>query len=296
MLIWIGLALATVVLLIWALRRRANGEPFYALVILLREPRIVEASHVTGALHSAGVEGDLEREGPPAVRIGKTLLEVISAPVAYGTPIIAKEKYASGYRELHLREAFMEHEGFISVVVAEKEDVEDSVCLAARLVAELIDDSAIAVMATATGQLNLISPELVEEFRAGRAMEAMDELRHDGVTEVSGRDKRLRLAVAEAHRRWPEFVAAFEAASDREMFIAKGPFGDGTHTEWMWINVTGIEPSRISGILLNEPYKLRNVKEGDAVHIALEDLNDWLCPGPDGEPIGAFTEAIVRGG
>jgi uncharacterized protein YegJ (DUF2314 family) len=106
----------------------------------------------------------------------------------------------------------------------------------------------------------------------------------------------MRKAVAEAQRRWPEFVAAFLSAEDRDMFIAKGPFTDGEHTEWMWVNVTEIEPSRVIGVLVSKPYRLRNFKEGDAVAFPLEDLNDWLCPGPDGEPVGAFTEAIVRGG
>mgnify|MGYP003329175806 CR=1 FL=1 len=52
-------------------------------------------------------------------------------------------------------------------------------------------------------------------------------------------------AVAEATRRWPEFVAAF-SARDGEGHSVKAPITRGERTEFIWIEVDRIEPDRVA--------------------------------------------------
>jgi uncharacterized protein YegJ (DUF2314 family) len=112
------------------------------------------------------------------------------------------------------------------------------------------------------------------------------------VLPVSGDDPRMVAAVAECRRRWPEFVAAFEARSG-EHFTVKAPITHGDHTEFIWIEVTALENDVIYGTLGNEPVRLGPLKLGSKVRTAVADLNDWCYLDPTGEPHGLFTLKVI---
>jgi uncharacterized protein YegJ (DUF2314 family) len=104
----------------------------------------------------------------------------------------------------------------------------------------------------------------------------------------------MQAAVAEAHQRWNEFVAGFEARSpdDNTPFAIKAPFGSDDNTEFMWVEVTGIENDVVYGLLKNEPADIPNLHEGDRVKVSVADINDWLAV-IDGEPVGGFTLKVL---
>jgi uncharacterized protein YegJ (DUF2314 family) len=106
----------------------------------------------------------------------------------------------------------------------------------------------------------------------------------------------MKAAVAEAQRRWPEFVAAFEGRDDHDeeaAFLVKAPFSQGESTEFMWVHVTGIEHNVVYGRLDNEPANIPRLKEGDRVRIKEEDVNDWMCL-VDSKPLGGFTLKVLK--
>jgi uncharacterized protein YegJ (DUF2314 family) len=104
----------------------------------------------------------------------------------------------------------------------------------------------------------------------------------------------MEVAVAEARRRWPEFVEAFtRPRPGQKSFAVKAPVRDGDELEFAWIQVSRLDGDVIEGILDNEPVRLRNVKIGDTLRVTVGDLNDWIFV--DGESlIGGFTLRIVR--
>src|SRR5688572_267015 len=52
-----------------------------------------------------------------------------------------------------------------------------------------------------------------------------------------GDDPRFKAAEAEAMRRWPEFVAAFNKQEPNVAYAVKAKFTDGDASEWMWVQV-----------------------------------------------------------
>ena len=102
-------------------------------------------------------------------------------------------------------------------------------------------------------------------------------------------------AVAEARDRWPEFVEAFHERREGEWFSVKVPVTVDGVTEFIWVEVTGIEPEYIHGTLGNDPVDLGGLKMGDVVEVPVAELNDWSIRYPDGDSHGMFTlEAIDR--
>jgi uncharacterized protein YegJ (DUF2314 family) len=114
------------------------------------------------------------------------------------------------------------------------------------------------------------------------------------VIAVAEDDPRMIAAVAEAKRRWPEFVEAFMENTDTDViFSIKTEFTEGEKSEFMWVEITRIDGDTIHGVLGNHPNELRNIKLGDEVTVNLADLNDWTYF-KNGELIGGFTlEAIA---
>jgi len=119
-----------------------------------------------------------------------------------------------------------------------------------------------------------------------------------------GDDPRYKAAEAEARRRWPEFVAAFEKRGEGDSFTVKSAFSDGKHTEWMWLRVEAIETDaegnvRIKGKLTSDPVYVRAMSRGAGVTVTPSDVGDWtytLSGGAGGSkpPVGGFTEPVLK--
>ena len=103
----------------------------------------------------------------------------------------------------------------------------------------------------------------------------------------------MQSAVAEARRRWPEFMAAFQTR-DGELFSVKAPVRGGGNTEFIWIQVESCEGQQIRGTIGNDPVDLGGLKEGDAVAASAEEINDWAFL-REGQPVGMFTVKVSTG-
>lgn len=63
--------------------------------------------------------------------------------------------------------------------------------------------------------------------------------------------------------------------------------------EHMWINQVAFDGDTISGVLINDPNELTNVKNGDFVEIPLSQISDWLFSS-QGNTYGGFTIQQLR--
>lgn len=102
-------------------------------------------------------------------------------------------------------------------------------------------------------------------------------------------------AIAEARRRWPEFVAIFKKREpDDERFIVKAPFiGEDGQVEHMWLQVFGLEPEYVHGHLVNHPMHTKKLQRASQVEVAVAELSDWVCPDAEGNPLGNFTQQAI---
>jgi uncharacterized protein YegJ (DUF2314 family) len=114
------------------------------------------------------------------------------------------------------------------------------------------------------------------------------------VVRLGADDPGLVAAAAEARRRWPEFIAAFNEHRPGRKCAVKyaAPIKSGGH-EQIWIMVTALGGGTVSGTLGNNPVEDIGLKFGDAVTIATDDVKDWLFT--DGQSMtGGFSVATLR--
>ena len=114
------------------------------------------------------------------------------------------------------------------------------------------------------------------------------------VVQLGADDPGLVAAAAEAKRRWPEFVAAFnEHRPGRKCAVKYSAPIKGGGDEHIWIMVTALDSGTISGTLGNAPVEDIGLKLGDAVTIQTDDVKDWLFT--DGPSMtGGFSIATLR--
>ena len=305
-------------------------EPFLSLVLLLREPRYLDAAilarlasrawgiEVTGAEDSTESDDDDDADERPVVEtenssddeqrafiVGEAPLYMGMHPSAMfiihqrDEPYVENlDEVAEQIGELRARQAVLAHRAWIAVDVmhwfGEGDGIEESYRLIARLLAELADDNVLAIVDPDASRIFCYDPETEQKLKSDSPLTALREWYYSPIVEVSSEDPRMQAAVAEAQRRWPEFVAAFESrgTDDDTPFAVKAPFGTDDNREFMWVEVTGIENEIVYGILKNEPAGIPDLHEGDRVKAAVADVNDWLAVVGD-EPVGGFTIKVL---
>lgn len=287
-----------------------EAGPKYSLVLWLREPMYLDAA-VLGRIagRAYGVPFNEGEEcphfvvgQPPApyiLKIENALFFVHNFSRNYFDD---PDAAVGSLRELRRAEAVRTHRAWISMDFMQPADGigEDRIhVLIGRMLAELTSSGAevLAIFHPATGRIAPWAPELVDKLGSDAPLTLFDTPGNVPVLEVDSDSPAMVAAVAEARRRWPEFVHAFHAASDRDSFSVKAPVTEGTHTEFIWIKVKAVADGRIHGLLANDPVSLGDLKLNDFVSVAEAEINDWICPDPADprRPMGLFTVKAVQG-
>jgi uncharacterized protein YegJ (DUF2314 family) len=183
-----------------------------------------------------------------------------------------------------------EHRAWLSVDLpgAKPQDGEQVYGDIGKILAELADHDCLAILAPALDLMQAWDPEMEATLRGPQPLDAVRKLGQVPVLQISGDDPRMIAAVAEARRRWPEFVAAFEQRHPEQNFAVKMRFREGEHEEFMWLRVNALEGNKIYGVLDNEPVALKKVYLGMLLQVDLGELNDWL------DMKGGFTVAVFK--
>jgi len=285
--------------------RREKKERLVALVLLLREPRDLDAARVADLATDAlgGRFSDGESDSSDQYVAGHTPSFVVKYREHFFLinnfphPYMDDPAEAAGeISELRMRKAVRDNEAWVSVDLlgeCEESELSDVYRTLGKLAAELIDDDCLALFAPATGQMCVYDPEMLDGLRGGRPLDLFESPAHPPVVPVNGDDPRLKAAVAKARRRWHEFVSAFEQRQPEQSFSAKARIGDGENFEYMWMSVTGLENGIIYGRLDNDPIEITSIRCGDRVRVSVKELNDWLYTN-DEEVHGGFTIEVLR--
>jgi uncharacterized protein YegJ (DUF2314 family) len=274
-----------------------------SLVLLLKAPRYLEESVLQQIVSSAWGE-DYSGKDEDAGRfvVGNSPMFLVhSGDVMYlvnnfDRPYFDKmEEVVKAVEDKRLATAIEQHKGWLSVDLLgldhDQSEIEKAYPKIARLVAELSGPDCLVVYQPETQRINVWDEEMEQKLRSDRAIEEFAVPNNVPVWEVSDDDPRMKAAEEEAKRTWPEFVEAFRK-KDGETFSVKVPITVGEHTEFIWVNVTGLEPDYIHGTLGNDPVSLEGMKLGDVVEVPVKDLNDWGIM-RRGELVGCFTTKVL---
>ncbi|MFN7140514.1 MAG: DUF2314 domain-containing protein, partial [Limisphaerales bacterium] len=276
-----------------------------SLVLLLKDPRYLEASILANVVSSAwGEEYSAAGDGDTGrFVVGESPLFLIHGPQGvfavnnFSAPYFNNmEKLVEEVRELRLRKALEEHTAWLSVDLIRLTDEsvprESAYQAIGKLISELSGAGCLAILHPGSSAINVWDAELAEKLRGADVMEVFAESTGLPVVQVADDDPRMVAAVAQARSTWPEFVEAFKKR-DGENFAIKAPITVNERTEFIWIEVDGLEPEYIHGTLANDPVDLGNLKLGSRVEVPLKELNDWGFIRHN-EPVGMFTVKVLQ--
>jgi uncharacterized protein YegJ (DUF2314 family) len=98
--------------------------------------------------------------------------------------------------------------------------------------------------------------------------------------------------LAEAKRRYPEFLEAFAKSTDQTGFKVKGSIPAKSGEVDAWIEVKSVVGTSVAGPLVEAP-KGTNHKKGDRVTISADRVKDWVYT-QGGKSVGDFTAVPVE--
>jgi uncharacterized protein YegJ (DUF2314 family) len=299
--------------------RDPSRKPMISFTLLLREPRYLDApilaqivSAAWGGDYSASEnpgngqeEGEAKDSRNERWVVGNSPLFLVRSPEGlfmvhnFDRPYFdSPDKAAADMPEVRLRQAIAENRAWVAVDLMVPHDASRSAesfyPAIGRLIAELAGPDCLAILHPDSGRINAWDESLEARLRGPDPLKEFATPVHVPVVEIDDDDPRMQAAVAEARRRWGEFVEAFNARRPGDYFAIKVPITVEGSREFIWIEVTGLEPNLVHGRLGNEPVNLGALKLGDALEVPLSDLNDWGFTRDD-KPVGLFTLKVLAG-
>ena len=300
-----------------------DSGPMISFVLLQRNPKYIEDVTLTkmvesawGGDYSSPQEGDEDEPSGDGFIIGESPLFVIQSK--HGMYLVHNheqtywndmESLLPEIHDLRLRKAVADHTAWLSVDLINPTDFETPELdksdsgepdpakfypRIARLIVDLADEDTLAIFRPDSTEINIWTEELAEKMLAPDAWETFSESTNVPVIEISDDDPDMIAAVTEAKETWPEFVAAFnEKAEECSNFGAKVKMTVDGETEFIWLEVIGLEPRYVHGKLANDPVALGDLKLGSQVEVPLEDVQDW-CYLKNDEPVGLFSLAAIQ--
>lgn len=295
---------------LWSWIKGLFGKPpkdekkLQSIVMLLREPRSELEDYVLAAAvkEAFGIEVTGEpsddgfvKAGPDGqptsfVMVEGRVLMVLNVPRPYFQDA---DEIAEQTSDLRRKKIIKEHKAWLSVDAMMVPEGEDPYLRIGKLVAALLDeDDCLGFLVPERSWIIPYDVKHKESLCGPQPLQGMVDEPYIPVVGVADDDPRMKTAVAEARRRWPEFVAAFEGRQPNQTFAVKAPFEEDGKIEFMWLQVTGIENDMIYGILDNDPISIKKVKSGSKVRIPCQELNDWAYS--EGERlVGGFTWEVL---
>lgn len=292
---------------------KEDARPIISLVHLRSQQRYLEAPMLAHALSEAwslnivggedadadSADGFVAGESPMfVVMVQKPTFAMFMVHNHDSNYFDAAEEVAAGVPNLRFARIIREHDAWLAVDLMQVKDTrldhDEAYRLIGKAVSALADDAVQAIVCPQHRFFNLWSPEL-EAILCGDT--PLDALKEEVKAPVIGVPDGavIENAMAEARRRWPEFVACFKNRQpDDKRFIVKAPFpGEDGQTEHMWLQVFGLEPEYVHGHLMNHPMHTTKLKQGSQVEVPVADISDWICPDAEENALGNFTHHAV---
>lgn len=116
----------------------------------------------------------------------------------------------------------------------------------------------------------------------------------DRVTYIKDDDPKMNAAMEKARSTVQTFITALKAPKAGQTgFAIKKRFKDGDKGEHMWVSPVIFDGANFKGKINNDPQIVTNVKNGQAVTIAPDEISDWMFI--DGRKlVGGETLRVLR--
>lgn len=289
-----------------------DSKPIISLVHLRRQQRYLEAQVLANALSEAWglriVTGEGAEDGSDGFVVGDNpIFFVWVQRPAFAMFMVHNrdagyfedpEETASHVPNLRFAEIIREHSAWLALDLMQVKkteiDHDEAYRLIGKAISALADDDVLAILCPQHHYFNLWSPELEKALCSDTPLDALQEEIKAPVIGVPDGEA-IEKAIAEARRRWPEFVEVFQKRQPGdERFIVKAPFkGEDGQVEHMWLQVFGLEPEYVHGNLVNHPMHTSKLRQGSQVEVAVAEISDWVCPDSEGNPLGNFTQQAI---
>ena len=291
-----------------------HSKPIISLVHLRSQKRYLEAPVLAHALSEAwnlniiGGEGaDVEQSDGFVAGESPLFIVMVQKPVFamfmvhnhdcnyFDEP----DDVADAVPNLRFAQIIRDHGAWLAVDLMQVKEAnlnqDEAYRMIGKAISTLADDDVMAILCPQHHFFNLWSPELEAVLCGDSPLDALQEEVKAPVIGVPDGDA-IAQAIAEARRRWPEFVSAFKNRQpDDERFIVKAPFtGEDDQVEHMWLQVFGLEPEYVHGHLVNEPMHTTRLKKGSQVEVPVAEISDWVCPDAEDKPVGNFTGKAIQ--
>lgn len=112
--------------------------------------------------------------------------------------------------------------------------------------------------------------------------------------DVEDDDAEMNAAIAKSRATVDKFITALNNPTPTQegfsvKLLVEDDNGDGEH---MWISPVKLEGNNFVGILNNEPRDLTNVKFGDELTVAKDEISDWMYM-DDGLTVGGYSIRLL---
>jgi len=115
----------------------------------------------------------------------------------------------------------------------------------------------------------------------------------DEVVLVGNRDPEMIVAIRTARAELDQFLALASAPpAETSGYKLKVIVRDGESTEHFWVTPFSREPNGFTGTLANDPRVVRNVKAGQTLRFARDQISDWGYV-RNGRQVGSFTVCVL---
>ena len=301
--------LVVVGIVVWFFRRSGRDAGMVSIVILRRSPRRLTEADVRGAYRRAfGKEPKVDSAAPHTdVRCmvllaeGSPPIAVLDSTVGYMSKEEAEDT-AARCEHPDVRRALVSHTAWVSIDAAglsargiAKESLAKVHALLGKLAAEFIDDDSLLLFRPYDNRVGRADGGAAELLASGQCDAAFqDDDMHTPVSRVSGDDKAVNAAMAEAVSRIPEFLSNWRAASAKGPTLVKGRFrGDDGSNEYIWCSVVDETDAGFRAKIENNPIAPNIAPKGTVVEIKLDDIVDWVYVNEKNEPVGLFVDRAL---
>lgn len=293
----------------WWRRRRRASRRIDSLVLLLAKSVQLMEWQVRDAVNAAlgmSLTGEEEEgqfvtgaHGQFILQLERGVYMLFNFPRPY---VDDREGVADGIGDLRLAEKLRRHQAWLSVDLMHSHEETTPLSEHRRVIGKVlseilphVEEHCLAIYDPAEGHIAPYTEAMRQTLGGEDPMSVFVADRPPPVIHIGADDPRMIAAVAEARRRWPEFVDALARREADQMFAAKFPFRNGnpdSEPEFLWVLVDRVEGNQVHGQIDNDPLDLP-LKAGDEVSVSVSDLNDWMYGGSE-QQIGGFTVQVLR--
>jgi len=116
------------------------------------------------------------------------------------------------------------------------------------------------------------------------------------IVPVARNDEEMREAERRANAELPAIRTRFEAGLEPGAVLSvKHGFPDNSGSlEHMWVSVSVWHDGRIKGQLMNDPFACPDLRAGQTVSFAEDEVSDWILTTSDGSRLGGYTSDVLN--